>query len=81
MKIQLRAYYNEWIERFNNEDDFDDNVKKNAQSILSSVLKFADAEDLSDKLDEFVRFTKYLDKARKQSILDVAPQYKGLFDG
>ena len=81
MKIQLREYYNEWIERFNNEDDFDDNVKKNAQSILSSVLKFADAEDLSDKLDEFVRFTKYLDKARKQSILDVAPQYKGLFDG
>jgi hypothetical protein len=81
MKIQLREYYNEWIERFNNEDDFDDNVKKNAQSILSSVLKFADAEDLSDKLDEFVRFTKYLDKARKQSILDVAPQYKGLFNG
>jgi hypothetical protein len=81
MKIQLREYYNEWIERFNNEDDFDDNVKKNAQSILSSVLKFADAEDLSDKLDEFVRFTKYLDTARKQSILDVAPQYKGLFNG
>ena len=81
MKIQLREYYNEWIERFNNEDDFDDNVKKNAQSILSSVLKFADAEDLSDKLDEFVRFTKYLDTARKQSILDVAPQYEGLFNG
>ena len=37
------------------------------------------ADDYSDKLEEFIKFTTYLDKARKQNILDVVPQYEELF--
>ncbi len=36
-------------------------------------------DDYSEKIPEFIKFTTYLDKARKQNILDVVPQYEELF--
>jgi hypothetical protein len=36
--------------------------------------------DYSDKLPEFIKFTKYLDSARDQHIVDIAPEFKRLFD-
>ena len=34
----------------------------------------------SNKVEEFIKFTNYLDGQRQQSIVDVVPQYKELFD-
>lgn len=79
-KEELENYYNGWIERFNNDNTLDENTKNNAATILNSIIKFANAEDMSDKLPEFVRFTKYLDSKRNQSITNIVPRYKRLFD-
>ena len=80
IKKELENYYNAWLMRFDRDPTLDQNTKDNAKSILQSILKFANSEDMSDKLSEFVRFTKYLDTKRNQSILEIAPQYKRLFD-
>lgn len=80
LKSELKEYYLTWIDKFKKDNSLDENTKNNAESILLSILKFADAEDMSNKVDEFVRFTKYLDSKRNQSILSIAPQYKRLFN-
>jgi hypothetical protein len=80
IKKELANYYNIWLMRFERDPSLDANTKTNAKNILNSITKFADSEDMSDKLSEFVRFTKYLDTKRNQSITEIAPQYKRLFD-
>ena len=80
LKSELREYYITWIDKFKKDDSLDENTKNNAESILLSILKFANSEDMSNKVEEFIRFTKYLDTKRNQSILDIAPHYKRLFD-
>ena len=77
LKVQLEEYYAEWINKFNTE--FDSATADNARQILSSILKFANAGDLSALVPEFIKFTKYLDQARNQNILVIAPQYTTLF--
>lgn len=78
LKQQLVEYYNGWIEKFRR--DYPEDIAKNAESILNSITKYALAADYSDKLPEFIKFTQYLDSARGHSILDIAPEYKGLFN-
>jgi sulfatase maturation enzyme AslB (radical SAM superfamily) len=77
VKLELAEFYNSWINRFKNE--FDESIAKNAESILNSILKFANAGDISNTLPEFIKFTKYLDQERKQDILSVVPQYSKIF--
>ena len=77
VKHELSAYYRDWIIKF--ESEFDNNISNNAKQILNSILKFAAAEDLSNLVPEFVKFTKYLDKSRNQNILTIVPQYQNLF--
>jgi hypothetical protein len=77
VKLELAEFYADWIERFNKE--FDEPIAKNAESILNSILKFANAGDISNTLPEFIKFTKYLDQERKQDILSVVPQYSKIF--
>ena len=77
VKLELAEFYNDWIDRFKNE--FDESIAKNAESILNSILKFANAGDISNTLPEFIKFTKYLDQERKQDILSVVPQYSKIF--
>jgi hypothetical protein len=36
--------------------------------------------DYSDSLLEFIKFTTFLDSKRDHSILDIAPEYKELFE-
>lgn len=79
MKSELANFYAEWTQRF--EQEFDKDIVDNAKNIFASILKFANAGDLSNLVPEFVKFTKYLDSARKQNILDIVPQYKELFEG
>ena len=81
LKLDLHNHYEAWKNKFMFDNEIEQSVKENATSILDSILKFANKEDYSnDYLNEFVNFTKYLDKARNQNILDVAPQYSKLFD-
>ena len=77
IKNDLAEFYKEWINKFENE--FDEHITTNAKQILTSILKFANAEDLSHIVPEFVKFTKYLDQARNQNILTIVPQYQNLF--
>jgi hypothetical protein len=77
VKLELSEFYNDWINRFKNE--FDEPIAKNAESILNSILKFANADDISNVLPEFIKFTKYLDQERGQDILSIVPQYLKIF--
>ena len=79
-KRELENFYKVWIMRFMKDPQLDNNTRENAKNILLSILKFANSEDMSDKLPEFIRFTKYLDSKRQQSITAIAPQYTGLFN-
>ena len=81
LKQELFLHYKLWEERFVKDNEIDTHTKDNAINILDSILKFANKEDYAqDYLQEFVNYTTYLDKARNQNILDVAPQYAKIFD-
>lgn len=79
VKHELKQHYDFWIQRF--EAECAENIANNAKQILASILKFANASDMSNLLPEFVKYTKYLDSARNQSILEIVPQYNNLFEG
>jgi len=76
MKESIEEYYRSYDSKFSN-TNFE--IAKNAKEILDSIMKYAKSEDYSKNLEEFVKFTRYLDKSRDQSILDVCPQYQRLF--
>jgi hypothetical protein len=78
LKQELVEHYERFIEEFKKE--YPEEIAKNAESILRGIIKYAQGADYSDKLPEFVKFTKYLDAARGNNILDIAPEYKGLFE-
>ena len=80
LKNDLVLHYNNWKEKFQFDNEISQDVKDNAIKILDSITNFANSEDYSDNyLQEFINWTTYLDKTRKQSILDVVPQYDKLF--
>jgi len=79
IKNKLTEHYKEWIEKFE-QSDLESNSKETAIGILEAVLNFTLLEDKSCEVDEFIRFTKYLDKSRGQNILDVAPELRSLFE-
>jgi thiaminase len=77
MKQEIVEYYAKYIEEFKAE--YPEDIAKNAESILNSITNYMLDADYSDKLPEFVKFTKYLDQTRGHSILDIAPEYERLF--
>lgn len=78
LKEDLEMFYNGWKKIY--EGEFTELQSEKACKILDSVLQYCKSEDYSDEIDSFVKFTKYLDRARGQNILDVAPRYKDLFN-
>jgi len=78
IKAKLVDFYKNELEYFNKK--YESHVAENASSILKGVLNYTLAQDYSDKLPEFVKFTKYLDNARNQSIVKIAPEYGELFE-
>jgi len=78
LKEQIVDYYNNSIDEFKR--DYSNEISNNAEKILKSVLSYMNTADYSDKLPEFIKFTRYLDKARGQSIVDIVPQYDELFN-
>jgi sulfatase maturation enzyme AslB (radical SAM superfamily) len=80
LKQDVHEHYNYYKDKLAKDPTIDDKVKKKFNLILDSVTKYMDADDWSEKIPEFIKFTKYLDQERKQNILMVTPQYKELFD-
>lgn len=80
LKNDLETYYKQWIDKFNNDAQLSNEEKVSAYKILSGIIKYATSEDWSLHMPEFIRYTKYLDKERNQSILSIVPQYKELFN-
>jgi len=78
-KQKLQEYYNDWIERVNKDNEITPQQKEKFAEILASVLKYANSADMSEQIEQFIKFTKYLDGARNQDILKVAPEYTELF--
>ena len=80
LKVQLAEHFAAWIEKLNADNTLTDEEKSHSEKILSGVLKYTNSSDCSNQLPEFIKYTKYLDEQRTQSILDIVPQYKELFD-
>ena len=80
LKEQVKDYYQQhkdWILT----TDFSDHVKENYAKVLNGVEKFMMSEDYSEQwLEHFIDQTRKLDEVRNQNILDIVPQYKGLFN-
>lgn len=76
LKDDLEAHYNSKRAEF---EQYGPAIAKKANKILDSIIKYSRAEDLSDKLPQFVDFTRKLDHVRNQNILDVCPEYTELF--
>lgn len=77
LKNDLSKFYEISVQEFKN--SYNENIAKNAELILNGILKYMNSGDYSDKLPEFIKFTKYLDEVRSHNILDIVPEYKELF--
>jgi hypothetical protein len=80
-KDEIKSYYLDWIEKFKQDNEISEDIKNNAVSILESIIKFMYSGSFLENFEEFKNFTNYLDQARKQSIVEVVPQYKDFFKG
>lgn len=78
IKQKIVDYYSTCINEF--KEEFPEDIAKSAENILNSIAKYMNDADYRDKLAEFVRFTKYLDNARDQNIVEVVPEYRELID-
>lgn len=75
--IKKYEEYSDWVR----ESEFSTHVRKEYVKILKGVVKFMMSEDYSKEwLDTFVKTTVKLDQIRGQNILDIVPQYEGLFN-
>ncbi len=79
LKLKVHNHYDYYKFKVASDPEINEKIKNKFNKILDSVEKYMMADDYSDKLEEFIKFTTYLDKARKQNILDVVPQYEELF--
>ncbi len=70
--------YIDWVYRSHHSD----HVKVKFAELLDGVMDFMNSESYTEEyLDKFVDHTRKLDLFRNQNILDVVPQYEGLFGG
>jgi len=56
-----------------------DALINNAQKLYNGIIAFMNSEDMSVYMDEFVRYTKFLDEERNQNILDIMPSLHPYF--
>jgi len=79
LKQKVKEHYRNYKIKVANDSELNDKIKNKFNKILDSVEKYMYDDDYSEKIPEFIKFTTYLDKARKQNILNVVPQYETLF--
>jgi len=80
LKLEVIKYYNEYRDKVAGDNEISPEVKVKFNQILDGVVKYMEADDYDDKVEEFIKFTNYLDDQRQQSIVDIVPQYKELFN-
>ena len=79
IKDQVAERYEEYISWIMS-TDYPDNVKQEFCKTLDGIIDFMESEDYSkDHLERFIGETKKLDLIRNQNILDVVPEFEGLF--
>lgn len=71
-KLEVVERYKKSIETLTNLGADQQSIER-ATSIYNSILKYMNSEDLSEHLPEFIKFTKFLDKERNQSIVKILP--------
>jgi hypothetical protein len=77
MKQAIVEHYSKYIQEF--KEQYGPEISSSAEQMLNGITKFMLSEDYSEHLPEFIKFTKYLDTAREQSIVDLVPEYTRLF--
>jgi hypothetical protein len=77
IKQEIQSYYKGYKVKFSN---YNNNIALQSSKILDSITKYMLASDDSDKLFEFINFTRSMDGIRKQNILDIVPEYANLFE-
>lgn len=78
IKQKITVYYSTCIDEFKLE--FPHDIADSAENILNGIVKYMNDADYSDRLSEFIKFTKYLDNARGQTLINVVPEYSELID-
>lgn len=77
IKKDITQNYDVWKKYFSK---YDDKYQARACKILDSISKYMLVKDESDKLENFIDYTKKLDNIRNQNIINIVPQYKEIFD-
>jgi MoaA/NifB/PqqE/SkfB family radical SAM enzyme len=70
IKDKIQDHYNIWINKFQG--------NQYAIEILKTTIDFMYADDQSQYLDEFVKFTKFLDQSRGQDLKESIPELSEL---
>lgn len=74
-KEKVVVYYECFIKSLDTVE-LEDFLKDDIKNICSNILNFMLKEDRSNHWQEFIRFTKFLDNSRNQSIKRVVPYYE-----
>lgn len=80
IKQNIRDHFNQYIDDVQADKEITEIQKEKFIEILNGVIKYMDDDDYQKHFDEFVRFTKYLDKQRNQDITEIIPQFKDIFN-
>jgi hypothetical protein len=79
LKDEICDHYQDYID-WVYQSDYSDHVKTKFAELLDGVMDFMNSESYTEEyLDKFIGHTRKLDLFRNQNILDVVPQYGGIF--
>lgn len=78
IKDDLVSKYSSALKYFS--ENHTKNIVDNAEMILNGISKYALSGQYDDKLNEFIKFTRYLDSARNQKIIEIVPELRSLFE-
>ena len=73
LKLEVINYYNEYRQRIEKDNEISPEVKVKFNQILDGVVKYMEADDYDDKVEEFIKFTNLSDDQRQQNIVDIVP--------
>lgn len=80
IQTKIKEKYSKWIGEINT-SKFDSELKNNVIKTLEKILQFMSKGKPKNKnknLEEFKRYTLFLDKSRNQNLLDVVPELEEL---
>lgn len=79
IKIQIENRYKESMIKLN-ASGIDQELINRANEIYTGIITYMNQEDLhDDQFEEFIKYTKFLDKEREQNIVDIIPSLEKYF--